>query len=86
MTLKEFALKLREELLNTGDTNNIAEKIKNKTISGQKLTDEQVEIILRYIEYPNYDPQKGIMPLNESDNSSLLSAISTIRSIVKGGK
>lgn len=26
MTLKEFALKLREELFNTGDTTNIAKK------------------------------------------------------------
>lgn len=50
------------------------------------LSDEEIETILRYIEYPNYDPQKGMMPLNESDNSALLSAISTIRTIIKGGK
>ncbi|MFI3300968.1 MAG: hypothetical protein R3Y28_06060 [Candidatus Gastranaerophilales bacterium] len=86
MTLKDFALKLRKELLNNNKPEDVAKKIKSVTISEKHLTPDQIETILCYIEYPGYDPQKGLMPLNESDNSEYLKLINSIRGIIKNGK
>ena len=81
MTLKEFALKLRVELLNGEMPEHIATKILAKN-----LTTDENDIIINYLIDSNYDPKIGTVESNESDNSSLLSAISTIRNMIKGGK
>ena len=81
MTLKEFALKLREELLKGEMPELVAAQILVK-----HLTTDENNIIINYLIDPNYDPKIGTVKCNETDNSEYLKLINSIRSIIQNGK
>lgn len=87
-TIKDFALKYREELLadpTEEKAKEIANKINSLRSNGQPLTKENIELLLTYIEDPSYNPKTGQRMLLESDNSAFLDIIGTINSNIKKG-
>lgn len=87
-TIKDFALKYREELLadpTEEKAKEIANKINSLRSNGQPLTKENIELLLTYIEDPSYNPKTGQRMLLESDNSAFLDLIGTINSNIKKG-
>lgn len=87
-TIKDFALKYREELLadpSEEKAKEIANKINSLRSNGQPLTKENIELLLTYIEDPSYNPKTGQRMLLESDNSAFLDQIGTINSNIKKG-
>lgn len=78
MTLKEFALELRNELLNGEMPQLIAAKILAK-----RLTPDKNNIIINYLIDPNYNPQIGTIESNEADNSEFLKLVDIVAKIIK---
>lgn len=84
-TIKELALKYRNELIanpTEKKAKEIAEKINRLRSNGTPLSKGNLELLLTYIEDPNYNPQTGMRILLESDNSEFLNLLAIIDSNV----
>ena len=86
-TIKEIALKFRNELLENPTEDNatrIAQKInKLKNTEGGLLSQQSKELILTFIEDPSYNPKTGQRMILESDNSKFLNLVAIINSNIK---
>lgn len=81
MTLKEYALKLREELINNPSpekAKDIAERILNVNVDKRKITEEEINNVINWIENPTYEPSTGVQIEYESDNSAFLNLIKIV--------
>lgn len=83
MSLEEYGIKLRQELMKNGSIENIkriAEKINDATINGKHLTDNQISRLLKYITYGCTNDGKIIV--KESDNSCWLDIIRILNTLL----
>lgn len=83
MSLEEYAIKLRQELIKNRSIENIkhiAERINDTTISGKRLTDKQLSRLLMYITYGC--TKDGKIIIKESDNSSWLETIKMLNKLL----
>ena len=87
MTLKEFGIKLKQELQSNGSHENIeciAKKINDASIDGKALSNEQKNELLGYI--ANDYTKDGKVILKESDNSQWLKTMSVLKAILNNSK
>jgi len=87
MTLKEFGIKLKQELQSNGSYENIeciAKRINDASIDGKALSNEQKNELLGYI--ANDYTKDGKVILKESDNSQWLKTMSVLKAILNNSK
>lgn len=80
--LKEFGLKLKQELQNDQSIE-MAKKITNeiktaKYQNGTPLSVNEKNDVINYIKFPNYDPLDRHITLHESDNEEFLKLVALI--------
>lgn len=80
MTLKEYGIKLRNELLkdcSEATVLAIAQKINNLKVGGNPITDDQKEILFDSIRFEH--TSNGKNKIKESDNSSWIKAMDLLK-------
>lgn len=83
MTLKEYGMQLKQELLLDSSQENIAKiakRIDNASIDGNPLTKEQKNELVRYI--TNDYTKDGKVILKESDNSQWIKAMNLLNALL----
>ncbi|MBQ0051263.1 MAG: hypothetical protein KBT11_04260 [Treponema sp.] len=87
VTLKQLALKYREELSNYPNrekADEIAKRINSlKDQNGKLISIKKKFLLVKYIENPTYDAKTGMELLNRSDNSAFLNLVAAIRDKIK---
>lgn len=89
MTLKEYAMKLREELNKNPSpekAKEIADRISKTTVDGRAITDAEINNVLRWIENPTYNPATGQMIECEADNSAFLNLVNVVKQSINQNK
>lgn len=87
MSLKDFALGLKDELKSSGEdgivdfsiSTKIAKEINDARHSdGTPLTDEEKETVINYLRFDDYDPKTCHCYIKESDNSEFLKLVDMV--------